>query len=299
MEQRWGLPLLAWPPRLRPNTWDLVALPLVLGLLALVAWGGMAMSARYHPGQPLPISLDPWRLPEYALRTVLRMAWALVASLVFSLGLCRARRQEPAGREDPDPGARHPAIGADPRLSVDHRDRFHRALPGPAARRRMRRDLRDLHLAGLEHDVQRLPVAAHRAGRADRGGAHVPPVAVAAVLAARSAACDPVTRLEHDDVGVGRLVLCRRLRGDHRRRPHDPAARHRLLHRDRDRPARTSRRSAGPFWSCSSSILLYDQLLFRPLLAWSRKFQPEAAADEDNVRPVVFDRCCSARASSI
>ena len=86
MEQRWGLPLIAWPSRLRPNYWDLVALPLVLGLVALVAWGGMAMSARYRVGEMLPISLDPWRLPEYALRTVLRMGAALIASLVFSLG---------------------------------------------------------------------------------------------------------------------------------------------------------------------------------------------------------------------
>jgi NitT/TauT family transport system permease protein len=85
MEQRWGLPLIAWPSRLRPNYWDLVALPLVLGLLALVAWGGIAMSVRYRVGEVLPISLDPWRLPEYALRTVLRMGAALVASLVFSL----------------------------------------------------------------------------------------------------------------------------------------------------------------------------------------------------------------------
>ena len=85
MEQRWGLPVIAWPSRLRPNYWDLVALPLVLGLVALVAWGGMAMSAHYQLGEVLPISLDPWRLPEYALRTVLRMGAALIASLVFSL----------------------------------------------------------------------------------------------------------------------------------------------------------------------------------------------------------------------
>src|SRR5258708_40363619 len=32
-------------------------------------------------------------------------------------------------------------------------------------------------------------------------------------------------------------------------------------------------------------ILLYDQLLFRPLLAWSRKFRGEPAGDEDDVRP--------------
>ncbi|HZK90367.1 MAG TPA: ABC transporter permease subunit [Stellaceae bacterium] len=86
MEQRWGLPLIAWPSRLRPNYWDLIALPLVFGVLALIAWGGMAMGAHYHVGDTLPISLDPWRLPEYALRTVLRMATALVASLIFSLG---------------------------------------------------------------------------------------------------------------------------------------------------------------------------------------------------------------------
>jgi NitT/TauT family transport system permease protein len=86
MEQRWGLPLVAWPSRLRPNSWDLVALPLVLGALALAAWGGTAMTARYQLGEVLPISLDPWMLPQYALRTVLRMAWALAASLVFSLG---------------------------------------------------------------------------------------------------------------------------------------------------------------------------------------------------------------------
>src|SRR6516164_9809756 len=85
MQQRWGLPLIAWPSRLRPNFWDLVALPIVLGAVALIAWGGMAMSAHYQVGQVLTISLDPWRLPEYALRTVLRMVCALVASLVFSL----------------------------------------------------------------------------------------------------------------------------------------------------------------------------------------------------------------------
>ncbi len=85
MEQRWGLPLIAWPQRLRPNVWDLIALPLVLGLLTLGAWGGIAMGAHYQVGDALSISLDPWHLPEYALRTVLRMAAALVASLIFTL----------------------------------------------------------------------------------------------------------------------------------------------------------------------------------------------------------------------
>jgi NitT/TauT family transport system permease protein len=98
MQQSWGLPLAARPFRLRPNGWDLVALPIVLALLALVAWGSLAMGARYTVGQPLPISLAPARLPEYALRTVLRMAWALVLSLAFSLAYgalaAKSRRAE-------------------------------------------------------------------------------------------------------------------------------------------------------------------------------------------------------------
>ena len=85
MGQRWGLPIVAWPARWRPSLWDLAALPLVLGGLALLAWGGSQMGAPYEFGKPLAISLDPAMLPGYAVRTVLRMAMALAASLVFSL----------------------------------------------------------------------------------------------------------------------------------------------------------------------------------------------------------------------
>ncbi|HKT19145.1 MAG TPA: ABC transporter permease subunit [Stellaceae bacterium] len=85
MQQRWGLPIVAWPSRLRPSFWDGIALPLVIGAIMLVAWASQQMSAPYHPGQALPISLDPRYLPQYGIRTVLRMIAALIASLVFSL----------------------------------------------------------------------------------------------------------------------------------------------------------------------------------------------------------------------
>src|SRR6185437_2669205 len=85
MEQRWGLPFIAWSSRLRPTRWDLVAVPLVLGGIMLFSWGGQEMSVPYKFGDALPISLDPSFLPEYALRTVLRMFLALIASLIFSL----------------------------------------------------------------------------------------------------------------------------------------------------------------------------------------------------------------------
>lgn len=68
-----------------PGRWDLLALPLVLGVLFALAWGGRAMDVPYTFGAPLPISLDPAMLPAYALRTTLRMAAALVASFVFTV----------------------------------------------------------------------------------------------------------------------------------------------------------------------------------------------------------------------
>jgi NitT/TauT family transport system permease protein len=86
MEQRWGLPIVAWPARLRPNVWDGVALPLVLGTIILTAWASRQMNVPYRLGETLPISLDPRNLPQYGLRTVLRMALALGVSLAFSLG---------------------------------------------------------------------------------------------------------------------------------------------------------------------------------------------------------------------
>lgn len=64
--------------------WDLVAVILVLGTLVLLAQASRGLL------QPLPeagvgvIDLDPSLLPEYALRTSLRMLAAMVLSLVFT-----------------------------------------------------------------------------------------------------------------------------------------------------------------------------------------------------------------------
>jgi len=66
------------------NRWDWALLPLVLATLFALAYGGAQMARPYELGQPLPISLDPWMLPYYLLRTTLRMFLALGASLVFS-----------------------------------------------------------------------------------------------------------------------------------------------------------------------------------------------------------------------
>ena len=67
-----------------PNFWDASAFILVMGLVALMAWGSRQMAAPYLPGESIPLSLDPIHLPLYALRTVLRMVIALLVSLLFT-----------------------------------------------------------------------------------------------------------------------------------------------------------------------------------------------------------------------
>ncbi len=73
-----------------PNRWDLLLLPLVFGGLFLLAWGSRQMAMPYEFGEVLPISLDPAMLPGYALRTALRMGIALFCSLLFTFVYAKA-----------------------------------------------------------------------------------------------------------------------------------------------------------------------------------------------------------------
>ena len=66
------------------NRWDWALLPIVLALLVLLAYGGAQMAHPYQLGEPLQLSLDPINLPYYLLRTTLRMFIALGASVLFS-----------------------------------------------------------------------------------------------------------------------------------------------------------------------------------------------------------------------
>ncbi len=68
-----------------PNRWDVVAFALVFGGLVLIVLGAHNMGAQLHT-LPDQVSLDPWHLPWYALCTSLRMLAAMLLSLVFSIG---------------------------------------------------------------------------------------------------------------------------------------------------------------------------------------------------------------------
>jgi NitT/TauT family transport system permease protein len=66
------------------NRWDWALLPLVLATLVLLGYGAAQMARPFELGDVLPLSLNPWQLPYYLLRTTLRMFMALGAALVFS-----------------------------------------------------------------------------------------------------------------------------------------------------------------------------------------------------------------------
>ncbi|RAU21318.1 sulfonate ABC transporter permease [Paramagnetospirillum kuznetsovii] len=93
---RWPLPTVAVSQDLKPNSWDLALIPVVFAVLALLAFGAAQMSIPYDVGEPLPLSLDPANLPYYLLRSALRMAAALVASLAFTIVFAVTAAKVPA-----------------------------------------------------------------------------------------------------------------------------------------------------------------------------------------------------------
>lgn len=66
------------------NRWDWALLPLVLAALVLLGYAADQMARPYQVGEALPLSLDPSVLPYYLLRTTLRMFIALGASVLFA-----------------------------------------------------------------------------------------------------------------------------------------------------------------------------------------------------------------------
>jgi NitT/TauT family transport system permease protein len=70
--------------RLAPNLWDAFAFLVLFSLFILVMHGGRGTLAPLASIEQTPISLDPAMLPDYALRTTMRMLAAIVASLVFT-----------------------------------------------------------------------------------------------------------------------------------------------------------------------------------------------------------------------
>jgi NitT/TauT family transport system permease protein len=69
---------------LAPNLYDVIAFVLIVGVLSLIAHSAGEMRAPLSQLDIAPVRLDPWLLPEYAARTTLRMFAAMAASLLFT-----------------------------------------------------------------------------------------------------------------------------------------------------------------------------------------------------------------------
>jgi NitT/TauT family transport system permease protein len=80
----WTLPISVAARRLPLSRWDVFAVLLVIGVLVFFAEASRDLLAPLSELKMTPISLDPANLPEYAARTTLRMLAALVLSLVFT-----------------------------------------------------------------------------------------------------------------------------------------------------------------------------------------------------------------------
>ena len=64
--------------------WDILAILLILGLLVFLGEASRHLLQPLSELQRQPVSLDPRNLPEYAARTTLRMLLAMVLSLIFT-----------------------------------------------------------------------------------------------------------------------------------------------------------------------------------------------------------------------
>lgn len=82
-----------------PAAWDALAGMLVLGVILALGMGSIGTFAPLATITTTPISLDPARLPDYAVRTVARMLAAMAASLFFTFTYgtlaAKSRRAEP------------------------------------------------------------------------------------------------------------------------------------------------------------------------------------------------------------
>ncbi|HUC48477.1 MAG TPA: ABC transporter permease subunit [Xanthobacteraceae bacterium] len=66
------------------SRWDILAFLLILGMLVFLGEASRHLFEPLAELQQQPLSLDPRHLPEYAARTTLRMLIAMVASLIFT-----------------------------------------------------------------------------------------------------------------------------------------------------------------------------------------------------------------------
>lgn len=69
-----------------PSRWDIIAFALLIGTFAAIVLATSQFGAPLSQLERMPVDLAPTALPYYALRTTLRMLAAMLLSLLFSIG---------------------------------------------------------------------------------------------------------------------------------------------------------------------------------------------------------------------
>ena len=184
--------------------WDIVAVILILGVLIFLAEASRGLGLPLGALQTAPITLDPWNLPEYAARTSLRMLTALRLSLVFTFTYAtwaaRSPRAELAGAD-----SRHSSVRPHPRVHSVTMAFFMSLAPGSVLGAEFAAVFAiftsqawnmafSFYLAPTIPDLRsRRAIISVRSRGCGSGGSRYP--------------SDAGADLEHDDVDVGRLVF--------------------------------------------------------------------------------------------
>ncbi|CCE11456.1 membrane hypothetical protein [Bradyrhizobium sp. STM 3843] len=224
----------------RPNIWDIVALIIVIGAMVLIVYGGEQTTLPLSALDTAPVSLDPVNLPLYALRTTLRMLLAMLCSLVFTFVYAalaaKSRRAEMVLIPLLDILQSVPILGFLTFTVVF----FMNLFPGKVLGAELACVFAIFTSQAWNMTFSMYQSMRQRTGPR-RSHAELPPLRLAALLAARRALRNARADLECDDVDVRRLVLRGRLGSHHRRQHHRDAPGRRILCGTGDRAAEPRR----------------------------------------------------------
>ena len=240
-----AVPLGLGPRGLLPNLYDVVIFILMAGAFVLLAHGAHEMGASLAKLEIAPVTLDPANLPEYALRTTLRMFAAICASLVFTFVVAtlaaKSRKAELVIVPALDILQSVPVLGFLTFTVVFFMGLFPGSQLGAecAAIFAIFTSQAWNMAFSFYQSLRMVPSDLDEVSRHFRLSAWLRFWRLEAPFAA------PGSHLEHHDVDVGRLVLRRRIGSHNRRRYNVEAARHRLLACRRHRAQRHRRR-----WTC-------------------------------------------------